>query len=254
MKRIVVTFAFGILSFATAFAQPTEIVVQERETALKQLQLAEDLAAKVLIARTPADREQTTLAAIAATRLVRKKWPNDVAAVLRAAFMEADLWQGLGAAENVAKALEPYRKIVKGSDNEASLYRRLGAAYEMLDRASDAEGAFDIAEKSIPKDKHPQVALAVFQASGKFYAGRGLPKEAAKRYRQVVRDDRQQTSTRALFALNAAREHLRAQDKSEARNDVQHARAFANELRSKGSDRLALQVEQEIERLVTKLN
>lgn len=162
-----------------------------------------------------AETEQTVLfRAITAYRAVVAHWPADIESVVAAGMAEADLWLQLRNPHAAASILERLLPAVSHSDNEPSVYRRLGVVYHRMNRVADAEQAFARAEVSHALARHPLLAIQTLRDAALFYERTARPVESAKRYRQLSRFEHIDIRSRALAALDAVRASAKAKRSS----------------------------------------
>ncbi|HEX7708562.1 MAG TPA: hypothetical protein VF701_19025 [Thermoanaerobaculia bacterium] len=250
MKRLVVFIIFALLlSSESRGDTPMELSVTIASTASSQLELARNLSLRVASAINEEERHRLTIEAIASFQAVVRYWPQESSAVVAAGLAQGDLWLSLRAGQNAVDVLERLIPIVKNHESYAPLYRRLGKAYEILNRADDAAMAFDRAAADASLATNPLLALAVYRDAARMYERAGRPRTAAVRYRALAANQRISPTSRALAAIDAANAGMVAGDRAAARRDVAEGKRLVAEARRKDPKVALQQLEDELHRL-----
>jgi tetratricopeptide (TPR) repeat protein len=247
------TVIFVAATFLAAFAvADIPVTVDVADSAREQLASARRLASAVALAGTGNELE-ATLRAIAAYRAVEANWPEDVEAVVAAGLAEADLWMQMRSPQSAIPVLERLVPAVTGSDNEPSVFRRLGNAYASSKRDHDAEQAFGRATSSRALERHQVLAVQTLREAALFYERSGRPGKSSALYARLSRLENVHVRSRALAAFDAVRTSLKAGDRGSAREHLGHARKLVESAAAERKDPASEALERELARLTRDL-
>jgi lysyl-tRNA synthetase class I len=241
---------FALSGLAAEKTPQFEVTVPTRFTVDEQIVLAREYASQAVRARSDEERTQHRLAAISAWEVVAKRSHSDLASFMLARLSQADLWLDLRAGSNAVDVLNSVLPVATAAQNEAAVYRRLGNAFELLDRGDDAEKAFAKAESDPAIHREPRIALMALTDSARFFERSQRPTEAAKRYARLSKMRHVSPGSRATAALSAARTSIHGKDKVSARLFVGDAEALIAESRRGGATpEVIATLERELERI-----
>jgi len=240
----------AVNSIASERPQNVEVTVPSRATLAEQISLAREYSSRAIRATNDEQRRQNRLAAITAWEAVAARASADRAALMVARLSQADLWMDLRAAENSLLVLNQILPVATSVRNDGAVYRRLGAAYALLNRPADAEAAFVKAETDPVLQHEPRIAVMTLTDAARFFERANRPHDAAKRYARLSRLPNVELGSRAQAALSAARTHVAAHDKDSARLSVSDAEALIATARMRGeSPQLVMMLERELDRM-----
>ncbi len=179
----------------------------------EQIKHAIELQRKLDQAQEPQQKMQLLAETLANLSAVPKMWPNDTAAIIRAAIMKADIGAEFGLFPNIIEALLPIAPLVQKTDAVPGVERRLAEAYEMSGKFAEAEEHLLAAERSLESARVNRVeAEAVLGATAMFYARRNQPREAIKRLRRSAELPGQDVVNKMINQLEILKQAVRLSD------------------------------------------
>jgi len=253
MKKIQKLVLLATICGASFALADIPVTVDVADSAREQLASARRLAGAIAPLSGTGSEVEATLRAIAAYRAVEAHWPEDVEAVVIAGLAEADLWMQLRSPQSAIPVLERLVPVVKGSDNEPSVFRRLGNAYASSKRDHEAEQAFGRATSSRALERHELLAVQTLREAALYYERGGRPGKSSALYARLSRLENVHVRSRALAAFDAVRTSLKAGDRGGAREHLGQARKLVESAASERKDRASEALERELARLTHEL-
>jgi len=179
----------------------------------EQIKRAIQLQRKIDEAQLPQQKFAALTETLANLKIIPKTWPNDTAAVVRGAMLQADIGAEFGLFPVITDALLPVIPLVQKTAQEPDVERRLGEAYEMMGKYVEAEKHLVAAERSLtPKLMDCADANAVLTSVAMFYARRNQPREAIKRLRRKAELPGQDVVNKMISQLEILKQAVRLSD------------------------------------------
>ncbi len=178
----------------------------------EQIRRAIQLQQKIYQVQLPQQKFDALAETMANLQIIPKVWPNDTAAIVRGAIMQADLGAEFGLYPNIIEALLPILPLVGNTTSEAGVERRLGEAYEMSGKFVEAEKHLLAAERSLAPTANRVEAEAVLGNVAMFYSRRNQPREAIKRLRRQGQWPGQDVVNKMISQLEILKNAVRLRD------------------------------------------
>jgi tetratricopeptide (TPR) repeat protein len=157
-------------------------------SATAQLAYAQSLLADVQNAppRSPA-RVMAVAKALTALEAIPMKWPEESDSVAQGAFMEANLFAGQHAYENVVQVIDRVFSKSNGGARAPELWLARADAASALHHTADAEESYERAEASARKSKDDDKLAVILQRKAAFHIESGAHAAASKELHEAAK-------------------------------------------------------------------
>jgi tetratricopeptide (TPR) repeat protein len=124
---------------------------------------------------------------VTALSAIEHVWPNDDAAVIQAALIEANLFGTQRAFGNVLQTVDRVLARGAGRPEESALWLARADAARALGRTTEAEDGFQHAETAARRTKNTDDLSAILLKSGAFHAQSGSARKASEEFREAAK-------------------------------------------------------------------
>jgi tetratricopeptide (TPR) repeat protein len=137
---------------------------------------------------------------VTALSSIERVWPNDDAAIIQAALVEANLFGTQRAFNNVLQSVDRVLPRATGRPEESALWLARADAAHALGRTTEAEDGFQHAATAARRTKNTDELRVILRKSAAFHGENGAAKKASEEFREAAKLSKSAVARASCYA------------------------------------------------------